>query len=101
MPVNRFSILLIYFWVALPVFLFGLAWRKHCQHGLRTLLLPTLSALLLLLAAVRDLKVWLLGPDYSHRLYVTIELNLLLAVVAAVYLTARKRWIAALAAVIL
>ncbi len=101
MPVNRFSIILIYFWLALPVFLFGAAWRKHYQHGLRTLLLPTLSALLLLLAVVRNAKVLLLGSDYSHRLYVTIELNILLAVVAAVYFGVRKKWIAALAAVIL
>jgi hypothetical protein len=101
MPVNRFSIILIYFWITLPVLLFGVAWRKHYQHGLRTLLLPTLSALLLLLAVVRNAKVLLLGSDHSHRLYVTIELNILLAVVAAVYFGVRKRWIAALAAVIL
>ena len=101
MPVNRFSIFLIYVWIALPVLLFGLDWRKHYQHGIRTLLLPTLSALLLLLAVARNLKVWLLGPDYSHRLYATIELNLLLAVLAGVYFVVRKRWIATLAAVIL
>ena len=81
--------------------LFGAAWRKHYQYGLRTLLLPTLSALLLLLAVVPNAKLLLLGSDYSHRLYVTIELNILLAVVAAVYFGVRKRWIAVLAAVIL
>jgi len=101
MSVNRFSVLLSYVWVALPVLIFGLAWRKYHQHGRRTLLLPTLSAVLLLLAVVRDLKLWFLGPDYSNRLYVTIGFNLLLAVVAAVYFGLRKRWIAALAALIL
>ena len=74
---------------------------KHYQHGIRTLLLPTLSALLLLLAVVHNLKVWLLGPDYSHRLYATIEVNLLLAVMAGVNFVVQKRWIATLAAVIL
>jgi hypothetical protein len=101
MPVNRFSIILIDFWLALPVLVFGVAWLEHYQHGLRTLLLPTLSAVLLLLAVVRNAKVLLLGSDYSHGLYVTIELNILLAVFAAVYFGVRKRWIAALAAVIL
>jgi|SRR5579872_4521989 len=101
MPVNRFSIILICFWLALPVLLFVAAWRKHYQHGLRTLLLPTLSALLLLLAVVRNAKVLLLGSDYSQRMYITIELNILLAVVAAVYFCVRNRWIAAIAAVIL
>jgi hypothetical protein len=97
MPVNQFSIVVV---LVLPVLLFALACAQS-QHGLRTLLLPTLSAALLLLAIVRDFKVWLLGPDYSHRLYVTIELNLILAIVAVVYFVARKRWIAALAALIL
>ena len=101
MPVNRFSILLIYVWIVLPVLLFGWAWRKYHSHAYRTLLLPTLSAGLLLSGVVRDLKLWLLGPDYSHRLYVTIELNLILAVVTAVYFGVRKRWIAALAALVL
>src|SRR5215469_964345 len=32
-------------------------------------------------------------PTHSHRLYVTIELNLLLAVLAGVYFVVRKRWI--------
>ena len=101
MPVTRFSVLLIYVWIALPILIFGLAWRKYYQQGRTTLLLPTLSAVLLLLAAVRDLKVWLLGPDYSDRLYVTIGINLLLAFVAVVYFGLLKRWIAVLAALIL
>jgi hypothetical protein len=78
----------------------GLA-QAQATPGLRTLLLPTVSALLLLLAVVPNAKVLFLGSDYSHRLYVTIDLNILLAVVAAVYFGVRKRWIAALAAVIL
>lgn len=63
--------------------------------------MPTVSALLLLLAVVPNAKVLFLGSDYSRRLYVTIDLNILLAVVAAVYFGVRKGWIAALAAVIL
>src|SRR5215470_6576503 len=101
MPVNRLSTLLIYVWIVLPTLLFTLAWRKYFQREPRTLLVPTLSAVLLLLAVVRDLKWSLLGPDYSNRLYVTIGLNMLLAVVATVYFGVRKRWIAALAALIL
>jgi len=99
--VNRLSTLLIYVWIVLPALLFALAWRKYYQRGPRTLLLPSLSAVLLLFALVRDLKWSLLGPDYSHRLYVTIEVNTLFAVVAAVYFGVQKRWIAAVAALIL
>ena len=101
MPVNRFSTLLIYLWIALPALLFAVAWRKYFQREPRTLLVPTLSAVLLLLAVVRDLKWSLLGPEYSYRLYVTIGVNMLLAVVAAVYFGVRRRCIAALAALIL
>lgn len=101
MPVNRLSILLNYVWIVLPALLFALAWRKYFQREPRTLLVPTLSAVLLLLAVVRDLKWSLLGPDYSNRLYITIGVNMLLAVVATVYFSVRKRWIAALAALIL
>jgi hypothetical protein len=98
---NRLSNLLIDFSIVLPALLFALAWRKNFQREPRTLLVPTLSAVLLLLAVVRDLKWSLLGPDYSDRLYVTIGVNMLLAVVATVYFGVRKRWIAAIAALIL
>jgi hypothetical protein len=101
MPVNRLSISLICVCIALPVFLFGLAWRRNYQDSSRTLLLPTFSALLLLSTLFGNLKLWLLGSDYGHRLYVTIEVNMLLAMVAAIYFGMKKRWIAALAALLL
>ena len=93
--------LLIYLCIAVPLLLFGMAWRRQYRPEARTLLLPTASALLLLLAIVRSLKVWLLGSDYRPRLYVSIEVNMLVAIVALVYFGVTKRWIAALAALIL
>jgi hypothetical protein len=70
-PGNRFFVILIYVWIALPLFIFGLAWRKYYQDGRRVLILPTLSATLLLLA-VNDPKVgfWVLttAVAYTSRL---------------------------------
>jgi hypothetical protein len=66
-----------------------------------TLTVPTLSAVLLLLSIQRDLRWMLLGPNYSHRLYITIEVNLLLLIIAAVYYGTRKEWIVAVASVML
>jgi hypothetical protein len=94
-------VFVIYVFLALPVLLFGVAWHRNYRHALRVLPLPTLSAILLFTSAHRGLRVWLLGSDYSHRLYLTIELNMLLAIVAAVYFVVTKRWIAGLAALIL
>ena len=101
MTINRLSVFVIYMGIALPVLLFGVACRKHYPHALTTLPLPTLSAVLLLSAVVRNFKLLFLGSDYSHSLYLTIELNLLLAIVAAIYFGVTKRWIAGLAALIL
>jgi hypothetical protein len=101
MPVNRFTIGLMYFFTALPLFLFGAAWLRYHRKASKSLLLPTISALLLLLAIVRELKLSLLGPDYTHRLYITIEVNLLVAIVAAFYFGVKQKWIALIAALIL
>ena len=95
------AVYVIYGCVALPLFLFGVAWRRHDPHRTMTLLVPTGSACLLLSAVVRSLKVTLLGSDYSHRLYTTIEVNIVVAIVTAIYFGATKRWIAGLAAIIL
>jgi glucan phosphoethanolaminetransferase (alkaline phosphatase superfamily) len=100
MPVHYFFSFLTYVWMFSPLLLFCLAWCRHYQHLSRTLLLPTLSALLLVAAVVRNLKV-LLGSDYSHRLYISIEVNMFLGVAAAIYFLWKKRWTPAVAALIL
>jgi len=61
----------------------------------------SVSALLLLLAAIRDLKVLLLGPDYTNRLYITIEVNLLVAIVATIYFGVKQKSMAFIAGLIL
>jgi len=61
----------------------------------------TVSALLLLLAAIRDLKVLLLGPDYTNRLYITIEVNLLVAIVATIYFGVKQKSMALIPGLIL
>jgi uncharacterized membrane protein (UPF0136 family) len=100
MPVNL-SMFPIYVCIFLPVLVFGVAWRGRYQQASKTLAFPTLSAVLLAAAAVRSLKVSLLGSDHSDRLYITIGANMLLAVAAAIYFCGTKKWIPALAALIL
>jgi hypothetical protein len=100
MAINAFSLFVIDASIVLPAILFVLAWRRDYPNPIRTLLAPTLSALLLLSAVVHDFKAWFIGSDYSHRLYMTIELNVFLAIIAAIYFVVRKRWLAGLAALI-
>lgn len=90
----------MYVFIVFPLLLFVRVWLGDRQAS-KGLLLPTVSALLLLLAVVRDLKVLLLGPDYTDRLYVTIEINLLGAIAAAIYFGVKQKWIALIAALIL
>jgi len=53
------------------------------------------------LAVTRTLKVRPLGSDYGNRLHTTIELNMFIAIVAAVYFGLTKQRISGLAAVVL
>jgi hypothetical protein len=87
---------LVYLWLATPLLLMVIAWTRPDRLRVSFTAL-TLSALLILLATIRPAKWTLLGPDYSHRLYAEIETNLLVAVLLAVYLAIRHRWIAATA----
>jgi hypothetical protein len=65
------------------------------------LVVPILSLLLLALAIQRDLRWMLLGPNYSRRLYLTIETVMLSTAVAGVYSLVRRQCTIALASVIL
>ena len=94
-------IFVIYSSLALPLLLFGLTWRRGHSHASKTLIVPTLSAALLLVAVMRDVRVALLGADYSDRLYTIIEINALIALAAAIYFSVTRRWIAGLASLML
>lgn len=59
-----------------------------------------LSVIFLLLIIQHDLRWILLGPDYSNRLYTTIEVNALLAVASVVYSGIRRGWMALAASMI-
>jgi hypothetical protein len=61
----------------------------------------TLSAVLFLSAAVRSLKLILLGVDYSDRLFTTIGVNIFIAIALGLYLGIKHRWLATAAAGIL
>ncbi|PYU24963.1 MAG: hypothetical protein DMG32_12875 [Acidobacteria bacterium] len=91
---------LIYAGLILPLPLLAVAWISSNRRPIELLVL-TLSALLFLSGAVRSLKLILLGLDYSHRLFTTIGVNILVATVLGLYFAIRRRWIAAIAAAIL
>jgi hypothetical protein len=55
----------------------------------------------MILAIWPGLKEALLGRDYSQRLYTTIEVLLVVMVVGSVYFLIRKRWMLAIASIIL
>ncbi len=92
--------LLIWILLWLPLLLLAVAWTKaKAQFG--PLAVLTLSAILLLSSGVRSVKLLLLGANYSHRLYTTLELNCFLAVILGLYMAVRKRWVATVAAIFL
>ena len=82
------------FGLALPVVLMGVALRRYDRRARTTLVIPALSAILLLLVIQHDLRWILLGPDYSQRLYITIEVNEVLAVGSLLYSGIRRAWLA-------
>jgi hypothetical protein len=72
-----------------------IAWSKSNRKPIEFSIL-TLSAVLFLSAAVRGLKLILLGNDYSDRLFATIGINLLMALALGIYLGVKRRPFAAL-----
>lgn len=90
----------IYASLLLPIVLLFVAWRRNRREK-ATFVLLLVSGILLLSATVRDIKWVLPGGDYTHRLYVTIGLNMLLAAVCGLYLTFTRRFLAALSAIAL
>ena len=85
----------------LPLVLIGIAWRRYDKGARTTLIIPALSVIFLLLIIRHDLRWILLGPDYSNRLYTTIEINALFAGRSAVYSGIRRGWMALVASVFL
>jgi hypothetical protein len=84
----------------LPLPLLLIAWYESNRKPIELSIL-TFSAVLLNLADVRSVKLALFGADYSSRLFATIEVNMLVAIVLGINLGIMRRWIAAVAALIL
>jgi hypothetical protein len=84
----------------LPLPLLAVAWSKSRAPCL-PLTVVTLSTFLLLSAEFRSLKLMVFGEDYSDRLYLTMGLNVFLAVMAGLDLAVNRKWIATAAAIIL
>lgn len=94
------AIFLAYLSFLAPLPLLVFAWCKTNRLPIAFSLL-TLSAFLFLSAAIRNVKLVLLGGDYSNRLFATIGINILLAIILAIYVGIKRRWIATVAALIL
>jgi hypothetical protein len=94
-----FEILFYACW-GLPLPLLLIAWSRRSRNPIELSVL-TLSDFLLNVAAIRPVKLALLGPDYSDRLYTTIEVNLIIAIALGIILGIKRRWIATAAALIL
>jgi hypothetical protein len=90
----------LYASLILPLPLLAIAWSRISRKPIELSIL-TLSAVLFLSAAVRSLKLIFLGSDYSNRLFASIGVNMLLALVLGIYLGVKRRPIAAVAAGIL
>jgi|SRR5512146_1896090 len=90
----------IYLWLLVPLGLLYVAWRTNSGEKI-TFVLLIVSNVVLFLSTFREIKLALLGGDYSHRLYVEIGLNLLLSAACALYLAITRRFIAALAGLML
>jgi len=93
-------IYLIYACLLFPLLLLAIAWSRSNRLPVEFSIL-SLSAVLFLSGAIRSLKPTLWGRDYSHRVFTTIVFNLLVATVLGLYLAVKRRWFAAIAAVIL
>jgi len=89
-----------YYASLLSPFLLAIAWSKSNRLPIEFSVL-TLNAVLFLSTFVRDVKLILLGNDYSQRLFTTVEVNMLVAVVLGLYLGIRRRWSASVAALLL
>ena len=84
----------------LPVPLLLIAWYETNRKPLELSIL-TLSAVLLNSANVPAVKLALLGADYTSRLFATVEIDMLVAIGLGIYLAIMRRWIAAIAALLL
>jgi hypothetical protein len=93
-------VVLFYACWGLPLPLLLIAWSRRDRRPTELSVL-TLSAVLLNVAAIRVVKLTLLGADYSSRLYTTIAVNLIIAIILAITLGIKRRWIATAAALIL
>jgi hypothetical protein len=100
MHASLWTIYPIYLWLLVPPILLAVAWRRNKRERL-TIALLFFSGVVLLSATVRDVKWVLLGGDYTNRLYVTIGLNMLLSILGGLYLAVTRRFLAALAGMML
>jgi hypothetical protein len=89
------------FGLVLPIILLASVWRR--REGLinPTLLIPTASVVLLVLAIPPHWTAVLLGSDYRKRLYTTIEANVVLVIADAIYSGAKKKCAVALASLVI
>jgi len=91
--------ILLCFWAAVMLsvpLLIAFAWHRKDRLSIE-LAVVTVDVVLLYSLLSPKIKLILLGPDYSSRLFTTIEINVLVTLILAVYFGTRRRWIAGVA----
>jgi len=73
--------------------------QKPAVRGL--VIAPAIATVLLALSVNRHPRWVLLGPDYSDRLYLTIEIVAGLSLVNAIYAAIKRAWTVAAAALLM
>ena len=66
-----------------------------------TLIIAAAAIAFLIVLLVHDLRVLILGPDYSQSLYVTVWVVFSLMSINAIFALVRKMWFAAAASVLI
>ena len=94
-------VFIVYVCLIFPLLLTAIAWSKRDRRPIEYSILTVSAAALILSASVRSLKIFLLGTDYSDRLFTTVFVNFVLALALALYLGVKRRWLAAVAAAFL
>jgi hypothetical protein len=89
----RTAILIVWALIVLPLPLLALAWTKN-RRPLLPLLILSASAVLLASSGARSVKLLLLGPDYSNRLFIAVGLNILLSLGFTIYAAVKGSFVA-------
>jgi hypothetical protein len=82
--------------LACPACLLLLAWVRN-RKVIAASIIPMAALIVLGFAMFPEMKSVLVGADYSHRLFLTIDVFIGLAAVSLIYAAWRRLWLVAIA----